>query len=101
MNDLLSTVGLMRREFRDVHAVVSRLDHQMRKLIDARPSLDRPGGLVARSALPIRAVTNSGLTSAPGAGITNEFGSRSDKRTSSPHWTASITTECEHLKSLQ
>ena len=36
MNDLSSTVGLMRREFRDVHAVVSRLDHQMRKLVDGR-----------------------------------------------------------------
>jgi integrase len=51
MNDLSSTVGLMRREFRDVHAVVSRLDHQLRKLIDGRAVLDRPGGLIARSAL--------------------------------------------------
>jgi hypothetical protein len=51
MNDLSSTAGLMRREFRDVHAVVSRLDHQLRKLIDGRAVLDRPGGLIARSAL--------------------------------------------------
>jgi hypothetical protein len=28
MNDLSSTVGLMRREFRDVHAVVSRLGRE-------------------------------------------------------------------------
>jgi hypothetical protein len=49
MNDLSSTIGLMRREFRDAHAVLSRLDHQTRKLFEpsARP---RPGGLVARLA---------------------------------------------------
>jgi HK97 family phage major capsid protein len=51
MNDLSSTVGLMRREFRDVHSVVSRMDHQVRKLVDGRAAPDRPGGLIARSAL--------------------------------------------------
>jgi hypothetical protein len=34
MNDLSSTVGLMRRELRDAHAVLSRLDHQTRKLFE-------------------------------------------------------------------
>jgi len=48
MNDLSSTVGLMRREFRDVHSVVSCLDHQVRRLVDGRAStIDRPGGLAA------------------------------------------------------
>jgi len=44
-----SDIGLLKRKFRDVHAVVSRLDHQTRKLFGphARP---RPGGLVARFA---------------------------------------------------
>ena len=34
MNDLSSTVGLMRRELRDARAVLSRLDHQTRKLFE-------------------------------------------------------------------
>jgi hypothetical protein len=45
------TVGLMRREFRDVHAVVSRMDSQVRQLVGGRAGLDRPGGLVARAAV--------------------------------------------------
>jgi hypothetical protein len=40
---------LVRREFRDVHAVVSRLDTQVRRLVEPR-ALPRPGGLVARLA---------------------------------------------------
>jgi hypothetical protein len=51
MNDISSTIGLMRREFRDTHAVVSRVDHQLRRLIDGRASIDRPGGLTARAAV--------------------------------------------------
>jgi hypothetical protein len=49
IENLSASFGLVRREFRDVHAVVSRLDHQTRKLFEpsARP---RPGGLVARLA---------------------------------------------------
>ena len=34
MNDLSSTIGLMRRELRDAHAMLSRLDHQTRKQFD-------------------------------------------------------------------
>jgi hypothetical protein len=47
--NLTASFGLVRREFRDVHAVVSRLDTQVRRLVEpqARP---RPGGLVARFA---------------------------------------------------
>jgi hypothetical protein len=49
MNDLTDTIGLMRREFKHVRAVVSNIDHRTRKLFEphARP---RPGGLVARLA---------------------------------------------------
>ena len=50
MNDLASTIGLMRREFRDVHAVVSRLDHQTRKLFEPSTTIHRPRGIVARFA---------------------------------------------------
>ena len=48
MNDY-SDIGLLKRSFRDVHAVVSRLDTQMRRLIEPA-AIDRPGGLVARAA---------------------------------------------------
>ena len=48
MNDISSTIGLMRREFRDVHAVVSRLDRQVSRLIDA--PVQRGGQLVALTA---------------------------------------------------
>lgn len=48
MNDL-SDIGLLRRQFRDVHSVVSRLDTQTRKLFE--PSAPpRPAGLTARLA---------------------------------------------------
>ena len=40
-------------------------------------------------------------TVAPAKALQVNFGSRSDRRTSSPHWVASITTECEHLKSMR
>jgi hypothetical protein len=43
MNDL-SDIGLSKREFRDVHSVVSRLDHQVRRLVEPQP-LRRPAGL--------------------------------------------------------
>jgi hypothetical protein len=45
MNDLSSTVGLMRREFRDVHSVVSRMDHQVHRLVEPR-AMSRPAGAV-------------------------------------------------------
>ena len=51
MNDISSTIGLMRREFRDVHAVVSRMDSQVRQLVGGRAANDRPGGLIARAAV--------------------------------------------------
>ena len=41
--------GLVRREFRDVHAVVARLDHQVRRLVEPA-AIHRPAGLVARYA---------------------------------------------------
>jgi hypothetical protein len=53
MSNLSSdTVGLMRREFRDVHSVVSRMDHQLRRLTgDGRATINRAGGLVVRAGL--------------------------------------------------
>jgi hypothetical protein len=49
LENLTASFGLVRREFRDAHAVVSRLDTQMRRLVEPR-ALPRPGGLVARFA---------------------------------------------------
>jgi hypothetical protein len=49
LENLTASFGLVRREFRDVHAIVGRLDHQTRKLFEPR-ALPRPGGLVARPA---------------------------------------------------
>jgi hypothetical protein len=42
LENLTVSFGLAHREFRDVHAVVSRLDHQVRRLVEpaARPSGD-------------------------------------------------------------
>ena len=34
LENLTASFGLVRREFRDVHAVVSRLDHQVRRLVE-------------------------------------------------------------------
>jgi hypothetical protein len=47
MNDFTSTLGLLRREFRDTHAVVSNIDLRTRRMVEPR-SIARPGGLVAR-----------------------------------------------------
>jgi hypothetical protein len=43
MNDLSSDIGLLKREFRDTRSVLSRLDHQTRKLFEpsARPAVAR------------------------------------------------------------
>jgi hypothetical protein len=49
MNDLSSDIGLLKRQFRDVHAVVSRLDTQTRKLFEP-VAAPRPAGLTARFA---------------------------------------------------
>jgi hypothetical protein len=49
LENLTASFGLVRREFRDVHAIASRLDTQLRRLIEPR-ALPRPGGLVARFA---------------------------------------------------
>ena len=49
MNDFTHIVGLLRREFRDTHAVVSNIDHRTRKLVDP-PRIARPAGLIARLA---------------------------------------------------
>ena len=49
LENITTSFGLVRREFRDVHAVVSRLDHQVRRLIEPA-AIHRPGGLVARYA---------------------------------------------------
>jgi hypothetical protein len=46
MNDL-SDIGLLKREFRDVHSVVSRLDTQVRRLVEPQP-LRRPACICAR-----------------------------------------------------
>jgi hypothetical protein len=46
LENLTASFGLVRREFRDVHAVVSRLDTQVRRLVEPR-ARPRPGGLVA------------------------------------------------------
>ena len=49
LENLTASFGLVRREFRDVHAVVSRLDNQVRRLVEPA-AIRRPGGLVARLA---------------------------------------------------
>jgi hypothetical protein len=50
MNDLsFDTVGLFRRELRDVRAVGANIDHRTRKLIEP-VAIHRPAGLVARYA---------------------------------------------------
>ena len=49
LENITASFGLVRREFRDVHAVVSRLDHQLRRLIEPA-AIHRPAGLVARYA---------------------------------------------------
>ena len=46
LENLTANFGLVRREFRDVHAVVSRLDHQVRRLVEPR-AMSRPAGLVS------------------------------------------------------
>jgi hypothetical protein len=46
MNDL-SEIGLLKREFRDVHSVVSRLDQQVRRLVEP-VAMRRPGGAARR-----------------------------------------------------
>ncbi len=47
LENLTASFGLVRREFRDVHAVVSRLDHQVRRLSEPQAP-ERPGGRVTR-----------------------------------------------------
>jgi hypothetical protein len=49
LENITASFGLVRREFKDVHAVVSRLDTQVRRLAQPR-ARPRPGGLVARLA---------------------------------------------------
>jgi hypothetical protein len=49
LENIIASFGLVRREFKDVHAVVSRLDIQVRRLAQPR-ARPRPGGLVARLA---------------------------------------------------
>ncbi len=49
LENLTASFGLVKREFRDVHSVVSRMDHQMRRLFEPR-ARSCPGGLVARFA---------------------------------------------------
>jgi hypothetical protein len=49
LESITASFGLVRREFRDVHAVVSRLDHQVRRLVEP-VAIHRPAGLVARHA---------------------------------------------------
>jgi hypothetical protein len=49
MNDLTHVVGLLRREFRDTHAVVSNIDLRTRRMVGPQ-SVARPAGLVARLA---------------------------------------------------
>jgi hypothetical protein len=47
--NITASFGLIRRELRDVHAVVSRLDTQVRRLVEPA-AIHRPAGLVARYA---------------------------------------------------
>jgi hypothetical protein len=49
LENLTANFGLLKREFRDVHAVVSRLDTQVRRLVEP-VAIHRPAGLVARYA---------------------------------------------------
>jgi hypothetical protein len=49
MSTDLSEIGILKRQFRDVHSVVSRLDNQTRRIFEPQP-LRRPAGLVARLA---------------------------------------------------
>jgi len=48
LENITASFGLVRREFRDVHAVV-RLDTQVRRLVEPA-AIHRPAGLVARYA---------------------------------------------------
>ncbi|MEH2560213.1 hypothetical protein V1286_007742 [Bradyrhizobium algeriense] len=50
LENITASFGLVRREFKDVHAVVSRLDTQVRRLAEPRARPRPPGGLVARLA---------------------------------------------------
>ena len=61
MNDLSSDIGLLKREFRDARSVLSRLDSQVRRLVDGRPAFAVPGR-VGR-----RLVTRRHQGEAPGA----------------------------------
>lgn len=49
LENLTANFGLLKREFRDVHAVVSRLDTQVRRLVEP-VAIHRPAGLVGRYA---------------------------------------------------
>jgi len=49
LENLTANFGLLKHEFRDVHAVVSRLDTQVRRLVEP-VAIHRPAGLVARYA---------------------------------------------------
>lgn len=49
LENITASFGLVRREFRDVHAVVSWLDHQVRRLVESA-AIHRPADLVARYA---------------------------------------------------
>ena len=48
MNDLASDIGLLKRGFRDVHSVVSRLDRQMRRLVEPSANHATPNQLLAK-----------------------------------------------------
>src|SRR5688572_21520643 len=47
LENITASFGLVRREFKDVHAVVSRLDTQVRRLAEPR-ARPRPGGAARR-----------------------------------------------------
>ena len=49
LENLTASFGPVRREFKDAHSVLSRLDHQVRRLVEPAV-IHRAGGLVARLA---------------------------------------------------
>ena len=65
MNDLSSDIGLLKREFRDARSVLSRLDSQVRRLVDGRPAFERC--LAAPSGAWSPGVTRRHQGEAPGA----------------------------------
>jgi hypothetical protein len=49
MNDFSPDIGLLRREFKDVRALVRNIDHRTRRLVEPS-AVHRPAGLAARRA---------------------------------------------------